>query len=195
MLQVTPLRDSPFAIAPQAPAAGLAGVPAHATAVVAETSFERLFDFPGIQAGDHFHLDKGSTVSGFGIHGEGRIDRLEPNAATIYVKGGRFGFHREATITIDGTGADTARLVATQSGKDPYPVDVKVTEAHTNYLRAEATSVKADPSVLQVDDAGRFVMDVDDAKDGVKFHLIMIKDAPTQATSDAAAGLAALLRT
>lgn len=170
----SPLATAPTAhVAPTAPVAPAAG-------------FDHIFDFDGVAAGQKFHMDKGSTVNGWGISGEGRLDALTPTSATVWVRGGKFGFHKEATISVQQTSPTTVHLEAAQPGQAPVAVDADIVEVRKGYSKFHPTSVQAADAVLQMDSQGRLVLDVDDALDKLTFHLVLAKDA-AEAVQPAAA--------
>lgn len=142
----------------------------------AAAGYDHIFDFPGFAAGDRFRLEKGSTANGWGIKGEGLLRELTPTSAAVWVKGGKFGFYKEADVELRQTSPTTAHMVATEKGGEPYPVDMDISDVRTGYTRFTPTSIAADPATIQVNEAGQIVMDVHNARDGLRFHLVMAKD-------------------
>jgi hypothetical protein len=144
-------------------------------------TFDHVFDFPGFATGDQFHLDKGSTVNGISISGNGRLDALTPTSARVWVKGGKFGFKREATLDVKQVSPTAVQLIATQPGENPITVDADIVTVRTGYSEFRPTSVQARNAVLQLID-GKFVVDMQDGINNLSFHLVFAKDTPSLPT-------------
>jgi len=131
------------------------------------------FDFPDFEAGDEFKIAKGSKMNRWGIGGRARIEELTPEHARLWIKGGKFGINREATIDIDLLADGMASLHAVKGGGRSLDLDVKVLEMRRNHARFEPVGHPDAPALLKVDRGGRLVFDFTDVQDDERFHLVL----------------------
>lgn len=162
-----------------APMPGLAAPPAALRGMAAPT-FDRLFDFPTLQAGDTFKIVKGSEINGFNVKGSARLDALTPNSAEVWLKVGKFGISREGTLAIEQTSAGVAHIDVRPKGRDPQSGDAEIVDVRTNRteLRGVPGGAYEGAALLQVNDRGQFIVDVQGSDNGAMFgdvdaHLVL----------------------
>lgn len=129
-----------------------------------------IVDFPGVQAGDQFSLARGSKAGKFGsVGGAGKILRFDNDAASFWVKAGKFGINVEAQVDVDRIDDERVRINTTTKSLFPIPEELKqlfgsemtarIVASRANY--AEFVN-EADPSMtmkLQRDNAGVITID------------------------------------
>jgi hypothetical protein len=148
-------------------------------------TFDRIFDFPTLAAGQKFKVASGSTFNGIGVSGDAKLNAMSPKSAEVWIKAGTFFLKKEALLKIEQTSPTGGTITVTQPGDTPKTINGTIVAVRTNY--SEFTS--ADPAVagaakLQVDAAGKFIVDVEggvlaglfDAIDA-KIHLVLEKTA------------------
>jgi len=148
-----------------------------ATPPATPVGYDHIFDFQGIAAGQKFHLDKGSSVNGWSISGEGRLDALTPTSASVWVRGGKFGFHKEATIAVTQTSPTTVHMIAQEPGQTPMGFDADIVTVRPGFSEFHPTGIQAKDAILQMDASGRLILDADDSLDGLTLHMVLAKDA------------------
>lgn len=115
----------------------------------------RLFDFPGLAAGDAFDIVKGSKVGFIGVKGSADILRFENDAAAFNVRASAFGKKVDVTVEVVRTGADTVRITSRGSGMDDQAADGRIIASRTNYAEFSELSDPSKRTVISFDGRGR----------------------------------------
>lgn len=178
-IQPAPAPGNAAAIGGVARAGVPAAPPAAVTDPVPAPGFDHVFDFPTLAAGDRFRIARGSTAGGIAIGGEARVDELTPTSATVWLKAGRFGFNREATISLVQSSPTSVTITAAETGKPPASGPADIVAVRTNYseFKAPEGGGVTGAAVLQVNDAGQFVLDVAGSlrSEAIALHLVLEK--------------------
>lgn len=175
---MTAISTPAFNTFPITPGAPVVPAPPHTPAT---PTFESIFDFPTLAAGDTFRIAPGSTANGIGVGGEARLDELTPTSAQVWIKAGRFGFNREATLAVEQLSPTTVGITATEPRKAPVTGTGEIVDVRRNYSEFSSASQAVNgTAILQLDPAGRLVVDVAgggtaQAAAGVALHLILEK--------------------
>jgi hypothetical protein len=149
-------------------------------------TFDRIFDFPTLAAGQKFKVAAGSTFNGIGVGGDAKLNALSPKSAEVWIKAGTFFLKKEALLRIEQTSATGGTITVTEPNGTPKVINGTIVDVKTNYSEFKS----ADPAVaggakLQVDAAGKFIVDVEggvlaalfgDLIDA-KIHLVLEKTA------------------
>lgn len=159
--------------------------PAPSTDPVPPPAFDHVFDFPTLAPGDTFRIARGSTFNGIGIGGEAKLPEISPTSAEVWIRAGAFGMSKEATLAVLQTSPTTASVTVTEKGGQPVTITADIVAVRPNY----SEFVSADPALaggatLQLDSAGRFVVDVQGAAfeavfgAAARLHLVLEKTTP-----------------
>jgi hypothetical protein len=149
--------------------------------------FDHVFDFPTLAAGQKFKVASGSTFNGIGVGGDARLDALTPKSAKVWIKAGTFFLKKEALLTLEQTSPTAGTFTVAEPSGSTKTINGTIVDVKTNY--SEFTS--ADPAIqggakLQVDAAGKFIVDVEGAvlaslfpglAIDAKIHLVLEKTA------------------
>ena len=150
-------------IAPVAATRVLSTAPsAPVTPPPATPRFDKIFDFPTLAAGQKFKVASGSTFNGIGVGGDAKLNALTPTAAEVWIKAGTFFLKKEALLKIEQTSPTGGTITVTEPGGTPKVINGSIVDVKTNYSEFKS----ADPAVaggakLQVDAAGKFIVDVE----------------------------------
>lgn len=181
--RVQTVRPSVPMAASAAPAPAVpASSPAHASATTfagvqdaVEGAAPPAFDFPGFATGDKFKIAKGSKMNNWGIGGDARIDELTDTSAKFWIKGGKFGFSREAKVEITQTSPTTAHLHSDKKGRT-FDIDLKILESTRGRARFVPDGFPNDIAVLEtLEDGKRLRLDFKDVQDGDNYRLLLEK--------------------
>lgn len=151
----------------------------------APPAFDAIFDFPTLHAGDRFKIASGSTANGLGIGGEARIVSMTATGAEVWIKAGKFGFSKEVSLVVQQSSPSGVAITVTEKGKTPVPAAGDIVAVRRNYSEFRANSpALTGAAILQLDAAGRFIVDVKGAAGGVletdaNLHLVLEMLAPT----------------
>ena len=160
--------------------AALPAVPTAAVAAPQAAAFNAIFNFPTLVSGTAFKIVSGSTANGLGIGGNARLDEITPTSAKVWIKAGKFGFNKEANLSIAQSSPTTAAISATEPGKAPIVGSANIVDVRQNYSKFTS----ADPNInggaeMQVNERGQFIVDVKGDGAGifsnVDLHLILEK--------------------
>jgi hypothetical protein len=144
----------------------------------APVGFDHIFDFPGLHAGDRYSIMDGSTAGGISVRGEARFNAFSPTSADVWIKAGRFGFNKEATLQVQQVSPTQVKITVREPGAAPSEALGDIVDVRTDYseFRGAAGSALAGVARLQREPGGRLVLDASgmrDVLDGATAHLVL----------------------
>lgn len=133
-----------------------------------------LIDFPGIAAGDHFDIAKGSKVGFLGVRGDARILSLGDDDATFHVKAGTLGVRIDVEVEVLRTGVDTVQISSRGSGIPDTTARGRIVEQRTDYVEFERIDDPTERTVISHDGRGNITIETVVPTFG-KAHLLLDK--------------------